>query len=356
MKRKLSIERFEERLTMDISAAAAQLVYELNLARHDPRGYALERGLSVDLSSVAKRPPLAINDALTVSATDHANEMASEDYLAHQSPFDGRQPNLMARDAGYVLPGDWPDAGNFIESIAGGEDLIFSTGVLDQWLAASEQTEIANRNMLLGVGSPFADYTEVGACYASNFNSSLRNYWSLQAAYSSVSDVFLAGFVYDDKNGDGRYQAGEGMAGVNIEVGSFSTITGEAGNWSIQVAGGSHSVRASGGGLTEDKVTSVQVGTDNVQVDFLKSGTTQINFSSSSSWTNPIRNVDVDGNGTVFPLDVLLILNKINAEGSQTLPAPGVEPPPYYDTSGDGKLTPLDALLVINHLNRFGAG
>ena len=354
--RRLQIEKFEDRLTMDISAAAAQLVYELNLARHNPVAYAQERGLSVSLSGITPRAPLAINDSLVAAASDHASEMSLEDYLAHQSPVDDRWPNQMARDADYLLPAAWESDANFIEAIAGGEDLLFPTGVLDQWLSATSPDEIANRNLLLGVGTPYSDFSEVGASYASNFNSTLRNYWSLQAAYSNLSDVFLTGFVYDDRNGDNRFDADEGMAGVTIESGPLSTVTGAAGNWTLKVAGGAHTVRASGGGLSQAKTVNVVVGTENVQIDFRETGPVQVNFSSNSSWTNSNKAVDVDGNGVISPLDALLVINRLNLEGSHLLPTPGAEPPPYLDTNGDGSLSPLDALLVINHLNRFGAG
>ena len=74
-----------------------------------------------------------------------------------------------------------------------------------------------------------------------------------------------------------------------------------------------------------------------------------------SPWQNPIDPIDVDGDGSIFPLDALTSINEINARGTGPLPLPPVPPPdgppPYYDVDGDGSLLPIDVLAVINHIN-----
>ena len=65
-----------------------------------------------------------------------------------------------------------------------------------------------------------------------------------------------------------------------------------------------------------------------------------------------VRNrLDVSGNGSINADDALLIINFINAYGSQ--PAPTSDPPvgPYYDVTGDGFVAPDDALDVIDYIN-----
>ncbi len=70
-------------------------------------------------------------------------------------------------------------------------------------------------------------------------------------------------------------------------------------------------------------------------------------------WMNPADPLDVDDNGNVVPLDVLLLVNQLAAQGSHELPPPTEAElsQPYYDTNGDGNLTPLDPLQIINFLN-----
>lgn len=75
-----------------------------------------------------------------------------------------------------------------------------------------------------------------------------------------------------------------------------------------------------------------------------------------ATWQNPHNRYDVNNDGIVSPLDVLLILNKINESGSGPLPPRTAENEHlgYLDVNGDGNLTPLDALLVINRINYGG--
>ena len=59
----------------------------------------------------------------------------------------------------------------------------------------------------------------------------------------------------------------------------------------------------------------------------------------------------------ITPLNVLIVINYLNANGPATLPVPptaALTPPPYLDCSGDRDVTALDALLVINDLEAHG--
>lgn len=70
-------------------------------------------------------------------------------------------------------------------------------------------------------------------------------------------------------------------------------------------------------------------------------------------WQNLILPVDVNADSNVSPLDVLLVINQINADGTGLLPVPPFSAlaPPYVDVSGDDQLTPSDVLVVINFIN-----
>ena len=63
--------------------------------------------------------------------------------------------------------------------------------------------------------------------------------------------------------------------------------------------------------------------------------------------------MDVDNQNGVTPLDVLIVINRLNAGGAGDLPPPVTAQlsPPFYDTSGDNEVTALDALQIINYLN-----
>jgi hypothetical protein len=74
-----------------------------------------------------------------------------------------------------------------------------------------------------------------------------------------------------------------------------------------------------------------------------------------SPWQNQTLNEDVDNGGTVDPLDVLILINEINRNGSRALDGSGITSPPYYDVNGDRTLAPIDVLQVINYINRSSA-
>jgi hypothetical protein len=71
-------------------------------------------------------------------------------------------------------------------------------------------------------------------------------------------------------------------------------------------------------------------------------------------WQNADQAEDVDASGQVTPLDVLIVINWINANGTGPVPAPvpnPAGPPPFLDVSGDNLVAPVDVLLVINYIN-----
>jgi hypothetical protein len=83
----------------------------------------------------------------------------------------------------------------------------------------------------------------------------------------------VLGVVFDDRNQNGFYDAGEGLPGVTIEVASgtrvYQVTSMEAGGYQIPVAPGRYSVTARGGGLGHTlSVDNVQVRNVNVKVDF----------------------------------------------------------------------------------------
>ena len=74
-------------------------------------------------------------------------------------------------------------------------------------------------------------------------------------------------------------------------------------------------------------------------------------------WQNLSNPIDVDGDGNVSPLDVLIIINELNSRGTHTLPDLAQPSRQKLDVNGDSFVAPVDALQVINFLNNpFGEG
>jgi len=74
-------------------------------------------------------------------------------------------------------------------------------------------------------------------------------------------------------------------------------------------------------------------------------------------WHSAAKPNDVNQNGLVTPLDALLVIIDLNANGARKLEAPQGTAllVNLYDTNGDGYLSPLDALLIIIELNEQAA-
>ena len=78
-------------------------------------------------------------------------------------------------------------------------------------------------------------------------------------------------------------------------------------------------------------------------------------------WKNPSHILDVNGDGSVSPLDGLIVINEVNeskfrdAVGRLPSRVPELAFRQFFDTTGDGFATALDVLRIINHLNDLNA-
>lgn len=84
-----------------------------------------------------------------------------------------------------------------------------------------------------------------------------------------------------------------------------------------------------------------------------------------AAWQNWASTLDVNQDGSISPIDALIVINALNSNSIQAsipLLAGGQLPgtrefestQPFLDTNGDLFLSPIDALLVITHLNNGG--
>lgn len=350
--RRSLIERLEDRLMLSVSPEEQEFIYLLNLARHDPARFAQDFALPVDLASVPSRAPLAWSDALSQAATARASEMAQANYFQHQSAVTGKWPNEVVRDRGYPLPSDWPNAANFIESLAAGTFYTTAEQPLKALLTDRDDPSLMHRRHLLGMDEAFADAREIGVGHAENPDSTFGNYWAVEAAPRDGAAVFLTGVAFQDANGNGRYDSAEGLPGITVTAGTHVTQTNEAGGWSLEVVPGVYEIAAAGPALSQSVSTRVRVGQENVEVDFLAGRSRGVvDF---TAWRNAVTQEDVNDDGRVTALDALLLINGLNTRGSYALLQTSDAGDPaanFPDVNGDDWVSPADALAVINRLN-----
>jgi uncharacterized protein YkwD len=137
-------------------------------------------GLNAEESSVAQmvvshasqeRDNPVCNPILAQVARGRARDMALRGYFSHTNP-DGKGPNLLVREAGYLLP-DWygdESGANNIESIGGG--YTSPDGVWQGWLDSEK-----HRVHVLGTQSFYAGQNAFGIGYYFDPNSPLKHYW-----------------------------------------------------------------------------------------------------------------------------------------------------------------------------------
>lgn len=76
---------------------------------------------------------------------------------------------------------------------------------------------------------------------------------------------------------------------------------------------------------------------------------------------NPNNQLDVNNDGNVTPIDVLLGINMLSRMNDSIRSGDSIEtessaaPSPFYDVNGDGEITVLDSLVVINYLRSQSA-
>ncbi|GIX01060.1 MAG: hypothetical protein KatS3mg111_4392 [Pirellulaceae bacterium] len=79
-----------------------------------------------------------------------------------------------------------------------------------------------------------------------------------------------------------------------------------------------------------------------------------LSIRNGTPWQNPVNRFDVNADGSVTPLDVLLVVNLINRRSASVLDEdePFFRQAPYVDSNGDNTLSPIDVLLLVNRVNR----
>ena len=249
------------------------VIYELNRARNNPARFDQENSLGGIITSVAPQPPLAVNNNLVGSASFHAEEMAANNYFGHQSAVTGDWPNKMARDNGYPLPSFYPVAENNIEAIGAGTVINTALSILNLLIVDNGVVPPGHRIQLLAMDPFFQDHREMGVGFASNGAAMFTNYWAIHTAVRDstvAAPQFLTGVVFNDANGNRRYDLGEGLGNVTVSNGATSVQTNAAGGWSMFVSPGTYTVTASGGSLVGTPSAKVTVASNvNVEVDFL---------------------------------------------------------------------------------------
>jgi uncharacterized protein YkwD len=268
-----------------------QLVLEyINRARANPvaegqrLGIDIHEGLQDDSQNgcygpeyVGVRPPLAMNPALLSIAEGHSQDMYNQNYFSHTDP-NGTTAFQRMSNAGY----DYISAG---ENIGAGTQMS-ATDLEDALMLDSGYPCRAHRMNLLDIFPyPPPAYYEVGIGY---YEGSSGQAFITQDFGTAVDTArFLTGVVFNDAEGSGFYDVGEGIAGVAVtpSSGSYYAISSSSGGYAFPIpTSGTITVTASGNGFGPITQTITLTGT-NVEVDFTPQGSLSTTTSQTTTST-----------------------------------------------------------------------
>jgi uncharacterized protein YkwD len=239
-------EALEPRTLLAYSGAEVELAELINRARANPGAEAarLSLDLTVGLTTaeqalLAPHEPLALSDALAQSARAHALDMATRNFFDHTNP-DGLSPTNRAANAGY--------AGTAGENIGAGYPTI--AALYQFWMSSPNE-----RRNILSLYTNFDStyhYDEIGVGLALNVSGAFYSSYYVADFGNPASHVTrLLGVVFDDADGSGMYNAGEGLASIRIDVFAGSSAAGSpvatyttdaSGYYQTQLASGSYTV------------------------------------------------------------------------------------------------------------------
>ena len=289
------LEALEDRTLLDAGVQEEYALELLNRMRTDPQAelplllnstdpdvqnaltfFHVDRSvLTQQWSTLTPVPPLAWNDILAGTAVAHSQLMSQDDQQSHQLPGE-LPPDQRIQNAGYAFS-------SFGENVFASATSVFeahaafaidwgatSTGIQNPPGHRENIMDAAFRDVGIGLANGIPGHQTGPLLITEDFGAPLN-----------PGNPFLVGAVFADANGDGFYSQGEGLAGVSVSVsgpgGTFTTTTGAAGGYQLQLPAGSYTATFSGGGLVSPAVQSVTVGAVNVllNVDVSAGGTLQ---------------------------------------------------------------------------------
>lgn len=241
--------------TTDPAVAAAYKYFGVNLTL-----------LRSQFATLPAKPPLSFNPLLLAAARSHSQDMFAHAFQDHNgsdgsTPASRLQPYL-AGATGY----SW------------GEN-IFAYAQSAFYGHAGLEVDWGGTPATGGMQSPpyhrqniHGDFREIGIGVVEGTNGSVGPQ-VVTEDFGSRSDTkpFLTGVVYRDLNGNGFYDAGEGIGGVSVVVknATYSAVSASAGGYSVPVPGdGSYTVTFSGAGITPASQTVTVSGGANLKLDY----------------------------------------------------------------------------------------
>jgi uncharacterized protein YkwD len=240
--------------------------------------------------------PLSWNPLLFNAAQNHANNLNNGDQFfsgqnPHTYPDDTSNPEERINAAGYVMDlsqyngptsasGFFPGPENVATNVSIGSGpytgaKLIAT-ILTQHNALFTDTTVPSRGHRMTTMLTY--WREIGIGVSAGTDQDNGNTWeSLYTVQNfgkqtNSNTPFITGVIYNDANGNGFYNPGEGIGGVRVDVagsGRFAISTA-SGGYSVPVPGnGSYNVTFSGGGQPTTQRTVTVANLLNAKADLV---------------------------------------------------------------------------------------
>jgi hypothetical protein len=230
--------------------------------------YGVDPQTIAQIGKMSPVQPLAWSDTLAGTATEQSQYEANNQVQTHDGPG---EPDLVGRlsAAGYSNPAEY---GENSYAYAQSVDHAMKAFMIDWGVP-----DAGHRGNIMQPGTPDAStYSEVGIGIVGSAPNSQVGPLVITQDFGRPANFTpqVVGVVYDDANGNHMYDMGEGEGGVQIVVDDAngnqvgSATTWDSGGYQIPVSTpGNYTVTAVDNGQVV-KSENIQIGSDNVEVDF----------------------------------------------------------------------------------------
>jgi hypothetical protein len=233
--------------------------------------------LKDEFAEIDPKPPAAFDGRLYEAAREHSEYLISIDDQNH----DGQLDRVDA--SGFVYTSGRVSVFSYAKSPLHGH----AAWNID-WGESNDGTGMQEgRGHRAAIMSADGNYTNVGiaAVYENDPNTDVGplvvtgNYFEANASHDNHFNRFIVGSVFEDQDGDSRYDPGEGIGGVTVTPnhGTYYAVSGTAGGYAIPIlSSGDYEVTITGSGVpaslgkTVNAVLSrtITVGSESVLLDF----------------------------------------------------------------------------------------
>ncbi len=265
--------------SVDASTLEQLSLERINRARLRPAEEAAANSIAIDEGVTGRldtqpKPAVALNAALHKAAEEHSQDMLDRDYFEHDTP-EGVTPFDRMTSAGYAFTraGEnlaWQGTTGALDEVAFVEsqhvDLFVDAGIEDR---GHRVTMLNERYREVGISIIRGTFTNNGT----DFDSIMQ---TQDFGTSTSNSTFVLGVVYNDANGNGMYDSGEGVANSTVTLDNTSQSTNAAGGYVFEVTQvGSYTIRFATG---DTQAFTLSAGSPNIKIDLVDSKDVVVNL------------------------------------------------------------------------------